>query len=211
MSEKLIFQSSNDVFTSFKKLIRNTGEPFSDTKALFNVSFEIIDPTDWIIIDPERKWSSSYAKREWEWYQSGDRSVAEIKKHAPIWDKMHDGNNKVWSNYGWWWKKNGQLARIIWFLRHDPNTRRAVLVHYDPNEMHKFEKDTPCNLVLNFWILNGKLNLTIFARSIDLWYGFCNDQFCFAKLMENVASKTNTEIGSMHWFITNLHLYNYIL
>ncbi|NDD98173.1 MAG: hypothetical protein EBZ93_11870, partial [Actinobacteria bacterium] len=65
----------------------------------------------------------------------------------------------------------------------------------------------PCNDVLNFYIKDDKLHLTVFARSIDLWFGFVNDQYTFAKLMEYVSAKVKYPIGQMHWFITNCHLY----
>ena len=54
---------------------------------------------------------------------------------------------------------------------------------------------------------DDKLHLTVFARSIDLVFGFCNDQYTFAKLMEHVSKKTGYAVGEMHWFITNLHIY----
>jgi len=182
--------------------------PFSNTQAMFNQSFVITAPEEVIIKHHERKWSLAYAQREWEWYESGDRSVSKMKKFAPIWDKMHGGDEKVWSNYGWWWKLNDQFDKMVRLLLEDRSTRRAILVHYDPQLIDSFVHDTPCNVVLNFWIYAGQLQLTIFARSIDLWYGFCNDQFCFSMLMQKVAKLTDTKVGEMHWFITNFHLYN---
>ena len=47
----------------------------------------------------------------------------------------------------------------------------------------------------------------MFARSIDLVYGWCNDQYTFAKLMEKVSSELKIPVGAMHWHITNLHIY----
>ena len=73
--------------------------------------------------------------------------------------------------------------------------------------MDRYKYDTPCNDVLNFYIKDGKLELTVFARSIDLVFGFCNDQYTFAKLMEYVSEQTGYPVGAMHWFITNLHIY----
>ncbi len=92
-------------------------------------------------------------------------------------------------------------------LKNNPSTRRAVLVHYDPNELDLYQYDTPCNLVLNFYLEDDRLELTVFARSIDLWFGYCNDQYCFSKLMQLVSERTGYQVGKMHWAITNLHLY----
>lgn len=210
MSQKLNYKNANEAFQSYLLFFRNHGGvPFSNTQATFNQSFAITNPASFIISDRERKWNHRYAEREFAWYESGDRSVKDMKKYAPTWDKMHDGDEQVWSNYGWWWDYNNQLDKVIKLLIDDRSTRRAVVVHYNPDYIDSFKHDTPCNLVLNFWIYAGKLNLTVFARSIDLWFGFCNDQYCFYRLMEKVAKILgNVSIGEMHWFITNFHLYN---
>ena len=83
----------------------------------------------------------------------------------------------------------------------------TIIVHYDINELDIYKYDTPCNDVLNFYIKDDKLHLSVFARSIDLVFGFCNDQFTFAKLMEMVAFQLDLPLGTMHWMITNLHIY----
>src|SRR5699024_12331763 len=70
------------------------------TKAVYNVGFYILNPEQRIITTEWRKFSEKYAEREFAWYMSGDRSVENIKKYAPIWDKMHGGDNIVNSNYG---------------------------------------------------------------------------------------------------------------
>ena len=71
--------------------------------------------------------------------------------------------------------------------------------------MHSF--DTPCTLNIVFNITNNKLNMSVQMRSNDLWYGFCNDQYCFSKLQELVATTLHKEVGWYHHFVNNLHLY----
>lgn len=203
------FENANDAFLYYTNDIMKNGIPFRDTKAIFNETFTIAEPWDNKIIAPIRKWSQSYADREWEWYMSGDRSIAEISKHAPLWKEMQDQWGNVWSNYGWWWKTGGQLEGMINLLKSDVHTRKAILSHYNPMMYEvSYEKDKPCNLILNFYVIEGFLYLTIFARSIDLWFGFCNDQYQFSKLMELVGKEISKPIGEMTYMITNFHLYN---
>lgn len=203
------FNTPQGAFEHYYSWIKNLGEKVqSNALTVFNESFEIKHPMSNHIMTPWRKWSLEYAQREWEWYQSGNRSVAEIKKHAAMWDLMHGGDELVWSNYGWWWHHNNQLSKIVDMLKTDPLTRRAVVVHYSPDYLDNFTHDTPCNLVLNFYIYNKRLHLTVMARSIDLWYGFCNDQFMFSSLLGVVANELRIPTGCMHYFITNFHLYN---
>jgi thymidylate synthase len=203
------FKNAQKAFEWYYKAIVNDGYgvPVQNTITLFNESFEIANPADHHISTSYRKWSLAYAHTEWLWYLSGDRSVAEIKKQAKIWDKMHNGNDLVWSNYGYWWKLNNQLSRVKNMLIEDPETRRAIVVHYDVNHIQDYKFDTPCNVFLNFYIQDSKLHLTVHARSIDLWYGFCNDQYQFSKLLMQTGDELNLEIGSLFFMITNFHLY----
>lgn len=193
--------------STFEDILLN-GEDFSGTKALFNVSFTIEDPSDKVITTPQRKFKIDYAEYEWDWYRKGDRDAKEIAERAKIWKNMMvPFTTEVNSNYGFFWKYNNQYVRMIEELKSNKESRRAMLVHYGIFELDRYKHDTPCNVVLNFYVRNDKLHLTVFARSIDIVFGFCNDQYTFAKLMELVCRDLSVEIGSMHWFITNCHAY----
>jgi thymidylate synthase len=188
--------------------IMQIDEDFAGTKAIFNEVFTLVNPSDKVITTPQRKFNSDYAEYEWNWYLKGDRDASEIAERAKIWKQMMvPGTTEVNSNYGYFWKLNDQLQRAITELRFNPQSRRAIVVHYDINELDRYKYDTPCNDVLNFYIKDDKLHLSVFARSIDLVYGFCNDQYTFAKLMEMVAYQLEIPVGEMHWMVTNLHIY----
>lgn len=202
------YEHPTEAFEMLYKKILKDGIEFSNTKAIFNTSFTIKKPEYKVITTKERNFNKDYANFEWQWYLKGDRDASQISEKAKIWkDMIVPGTNEVNSNYGYFWNKNKQLTRTINILKSNKQTRRAILVHYDIDELDRYQYDTPCNNMLNFYILEDKLYLTIFARSIDLVYGFCNDQFTFAKLMEYVAREVDIKIGSMNWMITNLHVY----
>jgi thymidylate synthase len=202
------YNNATDAFEILFRDIMANGVDFAGTKAMFNVSFTVDNPKDKVVTTPERKFNKDYADYEWDWYLKGDRDATEISERAKIWKQMMvPGTTEVNSNYGYFWNYNDQLNRIIEDLKTNKETRRAIVVHYNLDELDRYKYDTPCNDVLNFYIQDDKLQLTVFARSIDLVYGFCNDQYTFAKLMELVSEKTGYEVGDMHWFITNLHIY----
>ena len=50
--------------------------------------------------------------------------------------------------------------------------------------------------------------MAVLMRSNDLWYGFCNDQFCFSNLQADIAYLLDIEIGTYYHFAHNMHLYN---
>ena len=204
----MIYKNATDAFELLFSDINANGESFAGTKAKFNVSFTLQDVNNKTVTTPQRKFNEDYAEYEWNWYLKGDRDASEISERAKIWKQMMvEGTTEVNSNYGYFWNKNYQLSRVIQELKTNKETRRAIVVHYDINELDRYKHDTPCNDVLNFYIKDDKLHLTVFARSIDLVFGFCNDQYTFAKLMEMVAKKIKVEVGEMNWMVTNLHIY----
>ena len=74
--------------------------------------------------------------------------------------------------------------------------------------MNKYATDTPCTYAVQFTILNNRLNMCVTMRSNDLWYGFCNDQYCFSELQKLVAERLDMKLGTYYHFAHNLHLYN---
>jgi len=207
------FKNADEAYKYLLDKLILEGVEFDNTKALFNIGFEIENPLDNIITDPQRNWNPIYALREWKWYLSGDPSAVEISKFAPIWKNMMDENGEVRSNYGWQWSRNGQLGKIIRLLTENPKTRKAAISIYDGKEIKTYDNDTPCTYAVQFTIVDNKLNMTVLMRSNDIWYGFCNDQFCFSMLQKMVFDELklihkHLEIGKYYHFAHNLHLYN---
>lgn len=202
------FKNAQIAFEFLYCEIMLNGIDLENTKFLQNIGFYIDQPMDNNILTNFRKWKNSYAEYEWQWYLSGDRNVSEIKKKAKIWDKMHNGDNIVNSNYGYQWQRNNQIDFIINELKKNPSSRRAVLTIYDGKEHNLHSNDTPCTLNIVFNITHGKLNMSVLMRSNDLWYGFCNDQYCFSKLQELISNKIKMPIGWYYHFANNLHIYD---
>ncbi len=202
------FKTANEVFIYYYDFISRLGFEFDNTKALFNQQFSILEPENNHIICDYRKWNLSYAEYEYQWYLSKNKSVEDIKKIAKIWDKMHNGDNIVNSNYGYQWSRNNQLDYVINELRTNPLSRRACISIYDGKEHSEYKFDTPCTLSIEFYIFDNKLQMKVNMRSNDLWFGFCNDQYCFSKLMIYIANKLNLEVGIYTHNVTNLHIYN---
>jgi len=208
------FDTASNAFHSLYWRIVRDGVDFAGTKALFNVGFEIKFPAHNAIHDGKvkRSWSQEYAEAEWQWYLSGDRNIAKLGelygKVPAIWKRMADDDGNVNSNYGWQWKRNNQLKKVIDNLSKNHESRQAVISIYDGKEIDDYANDTPCTYAVQFTILNGKLNMSVVMRSNDLWYGFCNDQYQFSSLQMLVAYELGIRTGTYYHFAHNLHLYN---
>ena len=209
---KIHFKNANEAYEYYHDRILTDGIPFGDTKALFNIGFYLENPNDKMITNKERKWSLDYAEAEWQWYLSGDSNVKKLGeiygKIPAIWQNMADSSGEVNSNYGWQWMRNAQLTHVVNKLRDYPDTRQAAISIYDAKEIAKYHNDTPCTYAVQFSIIAEKLCMSVYMRSNDLWYGFCNDQYQFANLQELVASMLGIEIGWYYHHAHNLHLYN---
>jgi len=68
-------------------------------------------------------------------------------------------------------------------------------------------KDIPCTVAWHFTIRNGKLNLTVFMRSHDVWLGMPYDVLSFTTVQRVVASMLELEPGVYNHVLSNLHLY----
>ena len=134
-----VFRNANEAYEYLHDRIIREGVDFADTKALFNVGFYITDPMDNKIINKERNWKYDYADAEWKWYLSEDRNIrklGEIYGKVPeIWKHMADENGNVNSNYGWQWKRYGQLDKVIGQLDFNNETRQAAISIYDGKEI----------------------------------------------------------------------------
>ena len=206
------FRTANDAYEYLHDRIIQDGVDFAGTKALFNVGVYITDSQDNKIINKERNWKEEYAEAEWQWYLSGDRNIAKLGdlygKVPAIWKRMADEDGNVNSNYGWQWQRNNQIDHVVNLLKYNPDTRQAAISIYDCKEYKEYTNDTPCTYAVQFTILHGRLDMCVTMRSNDLWFGFCNDQYCFSKLQEMVSKRLNVEPGVYYHFAHNMHLYN---
>ena len=206
------FKNANEAYEYYLDKIILHGIDFDNTKALFNVGFYMRDPLDNHITNKQRDWKLRYAMAEWDWYLSGDPSVAKLGKLygkiPPIWERMADSDGNVMSNYGWQWQRNNQIDYVVGKLRNDPNTRHAAISIYDCKEYEKYRNDTPCTYAVQFTIIDNKLNMSVYMRSNDIWYGFCNDQYQFSMLQKMIAGRLSIDVGWYYHHAHNMHLYN---
>jgi len=214
ISTKSNFKTASEAFDYMYIKIKNKGVDFDNTKALFNVGFYIHNPSDKQIKARYRKWNQKYAAAEWAWYLSGDPNISKLGEFngsiPPIWKRMANENGEVNSNYGFQWQRNKQLDNVVAILRANPETRQAAISIYDAKEINdgNYIYDTPCTYAVQFSIVDNKLCMSVYMRSNDLWYGFCNDQYQFSSLQQMVADRLSIETGWYYHHAHNLHLYN---
>lgn len=202
------YHNARQAFEDLYDIIMNLGEDRNGTKTMHNVLIELRRPESNVITTKWRRWNLDYAMYEFQWYLSGNPNAEQISKRAKIWANMMDKQGNVNSNYGYQWKRNNQLDKVIDMLKNDPLTRRASISLYDGKEIDQYKKDTICTYAINFYIdIDDRLSMQVMMRSNDLVYGFCNDQYCFSELQKIVAKELNRQVGKYYHYVCNMHIY----
>lgn len=176
---------------------------------------------DWIIREP----NYDYAKREIEWYESQSLYVKDIPGDVPkIWQMCADKDGKINSNYGWciFSNENGsQYEHCLNRLLDDHYTREACMIYTRPsmqtdcnkNGMHDFMCTYSTQVFLNEVSDNKyKLDYTVFMRSNDAVYGFCNDVIWAHHVRDKLVTDLNKHgltvfHGKIIWNAGSLHVY----
>ena len=184
---------------------------------VINAITVIEDPTRCILKSPIRKLPMRYMIGELLWYLSGKNTLNAIRLYTSAWDRMSDDSETVNSNYGYRMKnipceysraKFDQLQMVETLLREHPESRQAVIHIKQARDLVTFPtKDVNCTICLQFFIREGKLYLTTYMRSNDLWMGFPNDVFQFTAIQIYLAMRLGVELGSYTHIAGSLHLY----
>lgn len=176
---------------------------------------------DWII----RKPNYDYAKREIEWYESQSLYVKDIPGDVPkIWQMCADKDGKINSNYGWCifsYENGSQYEHCLNRLLDDHHTREACMIYTRPsmqtdcnkNGMHDFMCTYSTQVFLNPINEFGyDLDYTVFMRSNDAVYGFCNDAIWAKRVRDKLVTDLNNRgltvfPGKIIWNAGSLHVY----
>lgn len=171
----------------------------------------IEDPTRNIITSTDRKMPMRYAVGELLWYLSGSNRLSDITKFSKVWERMSDDGETVNSAYGHRILDQfgfNQLEYVVNALIANPNSRQAVIHIKDPQDYTKcITKDVPCTVCLQFFIRDGKLHMTTYMRSNDVWTGFPYDVFSFTCIQILVAFRLHIDIGTYTHIAGSLHMY----
>lgn len=195
--------------------LKHFGKEVGNTKEIENMSFVLTNPRSRLILEPLRKHSLRYMKKEILWYLHGSSNIDEISKEASIWQKVSDDGHNVNSNYGMkifrdFTAGKPQFKMVEEELLRDANSRRAIMFFNMYNEdymlMHK-TKDFPCTVFSQFTIREGKLNMTTHMRSNDIIFGWSNDVPWFTFLQELMAAKLNIPLGTYTHIAGSEHIY----
>ena len=206
-----IFESMNiaDVYKDLVVALKSA-KVVGSTKEINNCCLIVHNPNTNCVYFPNRQISEDYANAELAWYWSADNSCETIGKHAKMWLRLSDDGMTNNSAYGYIiHKKYGfdQLQQIIELLRNDPTTRRAVLNISDPAINRITTKDMQCTIALQFLIRDEQLEMTVYMRSNDIYFGLPYDYIYFVSIGEYIAKQLNRKLSLYTHHATSMHMY----
>lgn len=203
-------QLANDLLD--RGLPIDSSNPRGSTKEINNYLFTIDDISGNECITLKTGGTNlTYVAAEILWYWSSRNDLAFITKFSNFWNRVTDDGKTANSAYGYiLQEKHGfnQIEKIIELLKHDKNSRRAVMNINVPNEKVIETHDEMCTICLSYYIRDNKLNSTCVMRSNDFNFGLRNDIAFFIYLQKYIADRLGVEYGTYTHFAFSMHMYD---
>jgi len=97
-----------------------------------------------------------------------------------------------------------QVAWVIDRLRADPETRSATITTFEPLTDTSY---IPCISLLDFWRVEGALELVVYAHSLDFGKKAYGNLVELARLQHEVATAVGLPVGALVVHAKSAHLY----
>jgi thymidylate synthase len=150
------------------------------------------------------------------WFLKGDTNIGYLKENkVRIWDEWADENGDLGRVYGaqWrsWQKPDGstvdQIADLVESLKNDPNSRRHLVVAFNPGELDQMALP-PCHAFFQFYVAKGKLSCQLYQRSADVFLGVPFNIASYSLLTMMLAQVCGFEAGEFVHTLGDAHLYS---
>ena len=102
-----------------------------------------------------------------------------------------------------------QLEAVIGRLADDPQSRRAAISVYQPEDAVRSSCDIPCTFGLSYHIRRGVLHATTLMRSNNAFILLPYNVFEFSLLAEVVAAELDVPLGTLTHYALSMHIYEH--
>jgi thymidylate synthase len=215
----LQFESLNEaqrwLFRQTLTVGRTVSPRGSETLELPPSQLALRHPRRRLLTMPGRKWSLPLAIGELCWHLSASDEVDVLGFYSTRWRHFADDHRRIrgscYGNSIFRLDQNGasQWSTVLNLLRADRASRRAVLLTARPLGIDALQSnDIACASLIQMLVRNERLDVVVFMRSNDIFWGFPYDVFFFTMLQELAAVELGLNIGTYHHVVGSLHLYN---
>jgi thymidylate synthase len=160
------------------------------TKELSLVTLAVAEP------DPEDELIAALADPDWlDWMR---RNFTELE------DVPELGGARSYARRLRDYDGRDQVAWVIERLRADPETRSATITTFQPLADTSY---IPCVSLLDFWIVDAKLELVVYAHSLDFGKKAYGNLVELARLQFEVAAALAVPVGPLVIHAKSAHVY----
>ena len=220
------YVGANDALTMLLKKLLREGQLVpsrnGDTKELLMEQFTLRNPLRRYITVPGRNVSLPAQIAETMWLLAGRDDIGWLENYLPrakdfsddgvIWRGAYGPRIRRWPAWNVETDEThiDQLAHVVKLLQEDPDTRRAIMVIYNPVIDTAPGRDIPCNNWIHFITRDGLLHGHVTIRSNDIIWGWSGiNQFEWSALLEIVAGLVGVPVGSLTFSVSSLHVYEH--
>lgn len=148
----------------------------------------------------------------WIWQKKSNR-ICDL--HSHIWDQWAGDDGTIGRAYGYqlgvkheykegWFD---QVDRVLYDLRHQPNSRRIMTNIYNHHDLHAMNL-YPCAYSMTFNVSGRRLNAILNQRSQDMLTANNWNVAQYAVLVHMIAQVTDLEAGELVHVIADAHIYD---
>lgn len=200
-----------DVYAEARGLLLNApivSPRGKQTKELVPCVICLRDPRARLAYHSKRQFNLPFAIAEAVCMITGKNDVRLLSYFNPAVAQFSDNEVTFYGAYGPRIKE--YLPLVVDKLRGDSDSRQAVInIYHSRDGLQSVTKDVPCTIALHFIIRDNKLDLIVYMRSNDLFWGLQYDVFCFTLIQEMIANELKVGLGRYFHVDTSLHVYDH--
>lgn len=154
------------------------------------------------------------------WFLNGRTDHQFLLDHGvDIWKEWVKEDGTLGPVYGWQWRHFGadeetvnsypgvdQIAKMIKTIKNNPDSRRMIVSAWNPEDVDQMALP-PCHTLFQCAVIQGKLSLHLYARSIDTFLGLPFNIASYALLLKILANVCDVGEGELIISFGDLHIY----
>ncbi len=149
------------------------------------------------------------------WFLKGETNIKYLKDNkVSIWDEWADKNGDLGSVYGKQWRSwegpNGkvdQIAKAIQTIKTNPNSRRIVVISFNPADLPEVAPPA-CHTLFQFYVAGDRISLQLYQRSADLMLGVPFNIASYSLLLMMVAQVCGLKPYEFIHTFGDVHIYS---
>ena len=136
------------------------------------------------------------------WFLRGDTNVKYLQNHGiSIWDEWADAEGELGPVYGKQWRRwqgadgriINQMQELLEQIRNNPDSRRLIVSAWNVGELKQMAL-SPCHLLFQFYVSQGRLSCKLTQRSADVFPGVPFNIASYSLLTHMIAQQCDLTV-----------------